>query len=406
MAASVGSGPLHGIRVLDFTSVVMGPLATQMLGDLGADVVSVETAEGDTNRAMGRGVHPELSGVAMNLMRNKRSIVLDLKHPDGRDAFLRLARGVDVVVTNLRPGPLGRLRLTYADLCQVRPDVVFCRAHGFSTASGRADEPAYDDIIQAWSGIGDLFARLGMTPMLLPTLVADKVCGMAVANAILAALLHRARTGAGQEIEVPMADVMRAFVLVEHGAGAISEPPLAAPGYPRILTPERRPQRTLDGWINVLPYHRRDYQVLFGAAGRDDLIDDPRIATRTARFEHSDSLYRDLAACLARQTTSFWLALTVREGIPATRAAALEDLVAALPLAHHPHAGAYRVIPPPVNFAATPASVRRPAPLIGEHGREVLGEAGFTAAELDALIAAGVLGISSRFHDEQNGADN
>jgi crotonobetainyl-CoA:carnitine CoA-transferase CaiB-like acyl-CoA transferase len=298
-----------------------------------------------------------------------------------------------VVVTNLRPGPLGRLRLGYEDVRAVQPDIVFCRAHGFSTASGRADDPAYDDIIQSSSGIGDLFSRIGMTPMLLPTLVADKVCGLVIANAILAALVHRTRTGEGQEIEVPMVDVMRAFVLVEHGAGAIPEPPVARPGYPRILTPERRPQRTLDGWINVLPYHKKDYQVLFRAAGRNDLLEDPRIESRASRFENSDSLYRDLAACLARETTQFWLDLAAREGIPAARAASLEDLVDALPLDDHPHAGRYRVIPPPVNFGGTPAAVRRPAPLIGEHGREVLLEAGFAPAEVDALAAAGVLRI-------------
>jgi crotonobetainyl-CoA:carnitine CoA-transferase CaiB-like acyl-CoA transferase len=384
-------GPLAGIRVLDLTSVIMGPLATQLLGDLGADVISIETREGDTNRAMGRGAHPELSGVAMNLMRNKRSVVLDLKHPEGRAACLKLAAGSDVVVTNLRPGPLGRLRLTYDDVRAVRPDVVYCRAHGFSTASGHADDPAYDDIVQSSSGIGDLFARIGMTPMLLPTLVADKVCGFAIANAVLAALVHRARGGTGQEIEVPMVDVMRAFVLVEHGAGGIPEPQVARPGYPRILTPERRPQRTRDGWINVLPYHKEDYQALFRCAGRQDLDEDPRIATRAARFENSDSLYRELAGCLAQETTQFWLDLAAREGIPAARAASLEELVDALPLDAHPHAGQYRVIPPPVTFGRTPASVRRPAPLIGEHGREVLREAGFAEPEIDALVASGAL---------------
>jgi crotonobetainyl-CoA:carnitine CoA-transferase CaiB-like acyl-CoA transferase len=307
-AAASAPGPLAGVRVLDLTSVIMGPLATQVLGDLGADVVSIETRDGDTNRAMGRGAHPELSGVAMNLMRNKRSIVLDLKHPEGRAACLRLAAGSDVVVTNLRPGPLSRLRLTWDDIRAVRPDIVFCRAHGFSTASGRADDPAYDDIVQSSSGIGDLFARIGMTPMLLPTLVADKVCGFVIANAILAALLHRERTGAGQEIEVPMVDVMRAFVLVEHGAGGIPEPQVARPGYPRILTPERKPQRTRDGWINVLPYHKEDYQALFRCAGRHDLEDDPRIATVTSRFEKATACTASsLRVSRRRRRNSGWI---------------------------------------------------------------------------------------------------
>ncbi|MCB1743545.1 MAG: CoA transferase [Gammaproteobacteria bacterium] len=394
-SGDAAAGPLHGVRVLDLTSVIMGPLATQVLGDLGAEVISVENAEGNTNRAMGQGAHPELSGVAMNLLRNKRSIALDLKHPEGRAAFLRLAASSDVLVTNLRPGPLSRLRLAYADVKAHAPRIIFCRAHGYSVASGRADAPAYDDIIQSASGIGDLFGRLGMAPMLLPTLVADKVSGLTITYAILAALFHRERSGSGQELEIPMIDVMRAFVLTEHGCGAIPEPPVASAGYPRILTPERKPQRTADGWINVLPYRKEDYQALFHAGGRDDLLEDPRFATRASRIEHSDSLYRDVSAVLAGNTTEHWLQLCAQAGIPATRAASIQDLVDELPVAEHPHAGRYRRIPPPVRFGATPASVRRAAPLIGEHGAEVLAEVGYSSGEIDALRACGALTLRS-----------
>ena len=384
-------GPLHGVRVLDLTSVVMGPLATQVLGDLGADVVSVEDKAGNTNRAMGPGPQPGLSGVSLNLLRNKRSVGLDLKQSEGRNAFLRLAAVSEVVVTNLRPGPLGRLRLTYDDVRAVRPDVVFCQAHGYPSDSDQADAPAYDDIIQSASAIGDLFQRQGHEPSLLPTLVADKVAGLTMASAILAALFHRARTGEGQRIEVPMIDVMRAFVLVEHGAGAIPEPPVDIAGYRRILTAERRPQQTLDGWINVLPYTDVHYHALFRAGDRLDLLDDPRIASRESRIANSDSLYRDVAVILTGRTTGAWLDLCETEGIPATRAASLDDLVADLPLAEHPTAGQYRVIPPPVRFSATPASVRTPAPTLGQHSRQVLAELGYRAGELDALEATGVL---------------
>ncbi len=386
----VSAGPLDGIRVLDLTSVIMGPLATQMLGDLGADVISIEGPEGDTNRVMGPGPVPGLSGVALNLLRNKRSVGLDLKHPDGRAAFLRLAATADVVVTNLRPGPLRRLALTYEDVAAARPDVIYCRASGYPSDSAKADAPAYDDIIQSASGIGDLFARQGHRPSLLPTLVADKVAGMAIVNAILAGLLHRARTGQGQAIEVPMIDVMRAFVLVEHGAGAIAEPPLDRAGYRRILTAERRPQQTADGWINILPYQLEHYHALFEIGGRPDLFNDVRIATRAARIENSDGLYRDIAEILRQRGSDFWIELCEREGIPAERAASLEELVAALPLAEHPTAGRYRVIPPPARFGQTPASVRRPAPLVGEHTRSVLAEVGYGPQELDRLEAMGV----------------
>lgn len=384
-------GPLDGVRVLDLTSVVMGPLATQTLGDLGADVVSIEDRAGNTNRSMGGGPQPGMSGVALNLLRNKRSVGLDLKHPDGRAAFLRLAAEADVVVTNLRPGPLTRLGLAYDDVRAVRPDVVFCQAHGYPSDSDQADAPAYDDIIQSASGIGDLFARQGHAPSLLPTLVADKVSGLTMASAILAALFHRSRTGEGQHIEVPMVDVMRAFVLVEHGAGAIPEPPVDTAGYRRILTPERRPQQTLDGWINVLPYTDDHYRSLFRAAGRDDLLDDPRIATRESRIANSDSLYRDTADILAARTTDEWLALCEDEGIPSARAASLSDLVDALPLAEHPVVGQYRIIPHPVRYSVTPASVRSHAATLGQHGREVLISVGYDCEQLDALEQAGVL---------------
>lgn len=384
-------GPLDGIRVLDLTSVIMGPLATQTLGDLGAEVISIEGRAGDTNRSMGPGPMPGLSGTSMNLMRNKRSIGLDLKDPTGRAAFLRLAERSDVVVTNLRPGPLGRLGLAYDDICQVRSDVVFCQAHGYPSTSDDADAPAYDDIIQSASAVGELFARQGHQPALLPTLVADKVAGLTIASAIVAALYHRSLTGEGQRIEVPMIDVMRSFVLVEHGAGAIPEPPQSEPGYQRILTPERRPQRTSDGWINVLPYSGEHYHHLFRAGGRDDLLDDPRIATRSDRIANSDSLYREVATILAGRTTDDWLAFCDEHGIPATASATLAELVDELPLAEHPEAGAYRQIPPPVRYDRTPASIRRHAPLPGENGREVLAEVGFDEPELAELERSGVL---------------
>ncbi len=227
-------GPLAGIRVLDLSSVLMGPAATRTLGDLGADVVFVEPAKGDRNRTMGPGPTSEFSGISLNLLRNKRSISMDLRHPHGRQALLDIVATCDVMITNLRPGPLQRLGLHYEAVREVRDDIVFCRAHGYPSSSDQANAPAYDDIIQSASGVGDLFRRMGAEPSLLPSLVADKVCGLTIANAVVAALYHRSLTGQGQCIEIPMIDVMRAFVLTEHGSGAISETPASirrpAPG--------------------------------------------------------------------------------------------------------------------------------------------------------------------------------
>ncbi len=385
------AGALSGIRVLDLTSVVMGPYATQILGDMGADVIVVEDRSGDTNRAMGSGPTPGLSGVSLNLMRNKRSIGLDLKHPDGRQAFLRIAATADVVVTNLRPGPLGRLGLAYDDIRGVRDDVVFCQAHGYPSDTDQADAPAYDDIIQAASGVADLFVKQGHQPSLLPTIAADKVAGLTIVSAILAALYHRSTTGEGQRIEVPMIDVMRSFVLVEHGSGAIPEPPTGSAGYPRILTPNRRPQKTTDGWINVLPYTMKHYRSLFEAAGQGDLLDDPRMATRESRIANSDSLYADVASILSQRSTADWMTFCQAEGIPATEAVTIQEMVDELPMSEHPTAGPYRQIPPPTRFSVTPTSIRRHAPAAGQDGGEVLADAGYDTDQISDLIEADVM---------------
>ncbi len=369
---STSPGPLHGVRVLDLSSVVMGPLATQIMGDLGADVITVEDPKGTLVRVMTPGPVPQLSGIALNLLRNKRNVTLDLKDPIGRAEALAIAATVDVVITNLRPGTLSRLGLTYEHFAAVRHDIVFCQAQGYPSDSPAADSPAYDDVIQAGSGIPDTFRRQGGDPELVPTLVADKVSGLTITYAVLAALLHRARTGEGQHIEIPMIDVMTSFTLVEHAGAATAIPPQGPPGYPRILNPERKPQRTADGWINVLAYTRKNYEDLFREAGRTDLAEDERIISARSRIAHADALYRDVAEILIQRTTSEWLQFCTDMYIPASAVPTLEDLVDALPEDEHPLAGRYKVIPQPVRFSASPGpTVRLPAALSGQHNDEV-----------------------------------
>src|SRR6516162_3696273 len=385
------AGALKGVRVLDLTSVVMGPMATQILGDLGADVITVESAGGETNRAMGPGPHPALSGTSLNLLRSKRNIALDLKHPDGRGVLMRLAATCDVFVTNLRPTSLGRLRLTYDEVRHASPDIVYCQAQGLPADTDRANYPAYDDIIQSATGVADA-ARLAYgEPRLVPILVADKVVGLTIVYAVLAALFHRERSGKGQHIEVPMTQAMTAFMLVEHGAGGVSQPPTGPAGYQRILTPERRPQRTADGWINVLPYSKQQYDTLFAAGGRVDLLGDARYADGRARIANSDFLYQQVRAILVQRTTDEWLAFCRDNEIPATPVVTLEELLAEQPVMTHPLVGDYRHVQPGARLAATPMRASRPAPLPGQHNHEVLKEVGYSDDDIDDLITRGVL---------------
>ncbi len=384
------AGPLDGVRILDLTAVVMGPLATQILGDLGADVITIENRQGDLNRTMSRGPVRGLSGVSLNLLRNKRNLTLDIAQPTGRQALLRIAATCDVFVTNLRPASLERLRLDYPDVAAVRPDIIYCQAGGFPPDSPLANAPAFDDIIQAASGVPDLFRRAGLEPTLMPTLLADKVSGLVITYAIIAALFHRERTGQGQRIEIPMTDAFQAFLLAEHGGSAIAGRGPA--GYPRILTPRRAPARTIDGWIAIQPHRDEQWKALVKAAGLDDLIEDPRLTNRGLWHEPTFG-YETLGRVLATKTTAQWLAFCSEHGIPAAEVVGLDELIDALPEAEHATTGTtYKVIPPPVRFSATPASIRRSAPLPGQHNREVLSEVGLTDAEIEALESAGVLG--------------
>ena len=369
------SGPLDGVRVLDLTSIVMGPLATQILGDLGADVITVEDPKGTLSRVMTAGPHPQLSGVALNLLRNKRNVVLDLKTTEGRDAFLSIAATAQVVVTNLRPATLERLRLTYEDVAAVQPDIVYCQAQGYPSDSPAANAPAYDDVIQAGTGLPDTFRRFSGEPLFAPTLVADKVSGLTIAYAVLAALFHRERTGEGQRVEVPMVDAMTAFMLVEHAGAATARPPQGEPGYQRILNPERKPQRSKDGWVSVLPYTAENFEDIFRAGGRDDLAGDDRIRSPRSRLQHTDALYREVAAILTQRTTGEWLEFCAASDIPASAIPTLDQLVDDLAEDDHPVVGRYKVIPQPVRFSRMGGPVvRRPAALSGQHTDEVLAE--------------------------------
>ena len=390
-------GPLAGIRVLDSTTVVLGPLAAQTLGDLGADVIKIEPPEGDTTRQLGPARHPGMAAFYLGCNRNKRSLVLDFKQEAGREAVFRLARDADVLMHNFRPQVAARFGLEYEKFQAINPRLVYCATYGFRAAGPYGSKPAYDDIIQAASGLASLQAPLVGDPRYLPTIVADKTSSMAVLSSVLAALVYAQRTGRGQALEVPMFESVVAWVMVEHLYGAAFVPPLDSAGYRRILNRWRRPFPTQDGYLAVLPYTDANWKTFFELAGRRDLLEDPRYATLASRLANIEPLYEELGKIVATRTNAEWLEALDGANVPAMVVNTLETLLhdpqleatGFWKIVEHPTEGTLRTTDIPTSYSETPGEIRRLPPRMGEHSVEVLSEAGFTPPEIDAMLASG-----------------
>jgi crotonobetainyl-CoA:carnitine CoA-transferase CaiB-like acyl-CoA transferase len=387
------SGPLAGIRVIDLTTVVLGPFATQMLGDLGADVVKIESPDGDNCRWIGPSRNKGMGAYFAMLNRNKRSVVLDLKQPVARDALLRLIDTADVFVHNMRLGAADRLGLSYAALSARNPRLVYGCASGFRKGSSKQEHPAFDDLIQGMSGLAALNAGADGAPRYVPSVVVDKLTGQMLGSMIGMALFHRERTGKGQEVHVPMLETMLSFLLVEHMWGMALNQPELGMGYPRMLTPHRRPYATKDGYISVIAVSDAHWRRLFEAMGRAALIDDPRFATIAARSDNVDALYAVLTEGVRERTSAEWLDILGKLDIPCGPANSLTDLLDDPYLQEtgffqhmqHPSDGDVTITAIPARFSESAPSVRRLWPALGEHTEEVLREIGCDERELHAI---------------------
>ncbi len=391
---AVPASALDGIRIIDLTSVIMGPFGTRILGDMGADVIKVEPPEGDSFRRYGPQRSQGMGGSVLNLHRNKRSIALDLKDAAGRAALHTLIDSADVLVHNLRPRSARGLGVDWPSLQARKPQLVVCAARGFGQDGPYGEKPAYDDLIQAGSGFAALNQQLYGEPRYAPTAWCDKIAGQAIAYAVLGALMHRLRGGGGQEVEVPMFETAVDFMLVEHfGAGAF-EPPLGRIGFPRQLSPQRKPYRTRDGWACILPYSDRNWHDFFGFIGREELRDEPDFGDMALRAGRIGELYELLEAEAALRTTAEWVAFCDGVGIPCMPLLGMEDLrddphlraVELLSTQQHPSEGAYQGVRSPLRFSGTPYQLRRHAPRHGEHTAEVLRELGLSEEEVQRLV--------------------
>jgi crotonobetainyl-CoA:carnitine CoA-transferase CaiB-like acyl-CoA transferase len=390
------SGPLQGVRVVDLTSAVLGPVATQILGDMGADVIKVEPPAGDPIRTLGPARHPGMGAYFLNINRNKKSVVLDLKRPPAREALLRLVETADVFVHNMRLGAAERLGLDYPAVADRNRRIVYAAATGFRKDGAYRDRPSFDDVIQGESGLAALNGGVGGEPRYVPMAVCDKLCAHVLASAVGMALFHRERTGAGQEVHVPMLETMVAFNLVDHlWHGVLAEPEKGL-GYPRMLTPHRRPFPTKDGHICILATTDAQSRHLFEAIDCPELANDERFSTLARRTDNIGELYEIVIERMRRRTTAEWRERLDAFDVPNGAVTDLEGLLTDPYLAEtgffervdHPTEGKMLTTAVPVMFSGSPGdSFRLAPPRLGEHTRSVLAELGYSDAEIDGIAA-------------------
>ena len=392
-------GPLQGVRVIDLTTVMLGPFCTQILGEMGAEIIKIETPEGDVNRWTGESRSPGMSTGQLIKGRNKRSIILDLKVKKVRKVFEKLIQTADVFVHNIRPKAAKRLAIDYETIAELNHNIIYASATGFGETGPFADKPAYDDLIQGASGIASLFGKVTGTPRYVPSVMADKTTGLFLSNYISMALFHRERTGEGQKLHVPMYESFAAFVVSEHMQGQTFVPPTGPAGYTRMLTAHRKPYETKDGFICVVPYTQKHWANFLALVGRADLIKDPRFSNQTERTKNIDTLYEIVSDSMKRRSTNDWIIALSDADIPAGPMNSPEDLfecphlkaVEMFPEIEHPTEGRIRHIKVPAAFSKTPGGLYHHSEKLGASTNTVLNELGFSRTEISELENLGAI---------------
>lgn len=402
MNAKTENAVLSGYRILDLTTVVLGPYCTQLLGDLGAEVIKIESPEGDIMRHNGPSISDGMGPIYLTINRNKHSLTLDLRTDGAKEIFWRLIKDCDAIVHNIRAAGMSRLGFDYESVRKVNPEIIYCHAVGYATGGQYEGLPAFDDLVQAASGAAFMLPMQDGTtdPRYFPGLVADKTTGLHAAYAVMAGFLHKERTGKGQFIEVPMMECMVSFTMLENLYGHAFIPPQEPIAYTRSINPNRKPYKTKDGYIALMPYSDANWRAFLKLGGKPDLFDDPKFSTYKERTKNITALYKEMEEMALQRTTDEWFELLTEHNVPCMRVHSLESVLqdeqihdsGLLEVRDHPTEGKYTAINNPIRFSETPAKVYKEPPLQGQDMQVLLSDLGYSEDEIHGMRENGVFG--------------